>query len=81
MRAYNGAMSAFQRGASPHGQGLQQALRQLVADELGLEPSDVRVIHGDTDATPYGWGTFASRSMVISGGASKLAVVAKLVRS
>ena len=31
------------------------------------------MIHGDTDATPYGWGTFASRSMVIAGGASKLA--------
>ena len=53
-------------GASPHGQGLQQALRQLIADILGLAPDDVQVIHGDTDATPYGWGTFASRSMVIS---------------
>ncbi len=60
-------------GASPHGQGLQQALRQLVADILGLTPDAIRVIHGDTDATPYGWGTFASRSMVISGGACKLA--------
>ena len=60
-------------GASPHGQGLQQALRQLIADALGLAPDDIRIIHGDTDATPYGWGTFASRSMVISGGACKLA--------
>ena len=60
-------------GASPHGQGLEQALRQLVADELGLDPDRIRIIHGDTDRTPYGWGTFASRSMVISGGASKLA--------
>jgi carbon-monoxide dehydrogenase large subunit len=60
-------------GASPHGQGLQQSLRQLVADELGIAPDMIHVIHGDTDATPYGWGTFASRSMVISGGASKLA--------
>jgi aerobic carbon-monoxide dehydrogenase large subunit len=62
-------------GASPHGQGLQQGLRQLVADELGLEPTDIRIIHGDTEHTPYGWGTFASRSMVISGGAAKLAAV------
>ncbi len=31
------------------------------------------MIHGDTDRTPYGWGTFASRSLVISGGASLLA--------
>jgi carbon-monoxide dehydrogenase large subunit len=60
-------------GASPHGQGLQQALRQVIADQLGLTPDDIRVIHGDTDVTPYGWGTFASRSMVIAGGACKLA--------
>lgn len=60
-------------GSSPHGQGLKTSLAQLVADELGVDPQKVRVISGDTDATPYGWGTFASRSMVIAGGASKLA--------
>ena len=60
-------------GASPHGQGLATALSQLLADELGVEPQQVSVVHGDTDATPYGWGTFASRSMVIAGGAAKLA--------
>jgi carbon-monoxide dehydrogenase large subunit len=57
-------------GACPHGQGLATSLAQLVADELGVSPAQVRVIHGDTDRTPFGWGTFASRSMVISGGAS-----------
>ncbi len=60
-------------GASPHGQGLRTTLAQLVADQLGIAPHDVRVIHGDTDRTPYGWGTFASRSLVIAGGASVLA--------
>jgi aerobic carbon-monoxide dehydrogenase large subunit len=60
-------------GASPHGQGLLTCLSQLIADALGVTPADVRIIHGDTDATPYGWGTFASRSMVIAGGACKLA--------
>ena len=60
-------------GASPHGQGLQTALSQLIADGLGIAPAEVRIIHGDTDVTPYGWGTFASRSMVIAGGACKLA--------
>ena len=60
-------------GASPHGQGLATALSQLLADELGVEPDRVSIVHGDTDATPYGWGTFASRSMVIAGGAVKLA--------
>jgi aerobic carbon-monoxide dehydrogenase large subunit len=60
-------------GASPHGQGLSTTLAQLIADELGVEPERVRVVSGDTDSTPYGWGTFASRSMVISGGATLLA--------
>jgi carbon-monoxide dehydrogenase large subunit len=60
-------------GSSPHGQGLKTSLAQLVADELGIEPRCIRIISGDTDATPYGWGTFASRSLVIAGGASKLA--------
>jgi carbon-monoxide dehydrogenase large subunit len=60
-------------GASPHGQGLETTLAQLVADEVGVAPQDVRVVHGDTDRTPYGWGTFASRSLVISGGATMLA--------
>jgi aerobic carbon-monoxide dehydrogenase large subunit len=70
-------------GASPHGQGLRTTLAQLVADELGLIPDRIKVVHGDTDRTPYGWGTFASRSLVIAGGASVLAarkVHAKLVK-
>ena len=60
-------------GASPHGQGLRTTLSQLIADELGLSPDRIRVVHGDTDRTPYGWGTFASRSLVIAGGAAVLA--------
>ena len=60
-------------GASPHGQGLRTTLAQIIADQVGISPQHVRVIHGDTDRTPYGWGTFASRSLVISGGASFLA--------
>jgi carbon-monoxide dehydrogenase large subunit len=60
-------------GASPHGQGLSTTLAQVIADRLGLQPSDVAVISGDTDETPFGWGSFASRSMVISGGACQLA--------
>ena len=70
-------------GASPHGQGLRTTLAQIVADEIGVPPERIRVVHGDTDRTPYGWGTFASRSLVIAGGASLLAarkVRAKLLR-
>jgi len=60
-------------GASPHGQGLRTTLAQIIADEIGVSPDKIEIIHGDTDRTPYGWGTFASRSLVITGGASKLA--------
>ncbi len=60
-------------GASPHGQGLATTLAQIIADRLGTVPERVRVVHGDTDRTPYGFGTFASRSLVISGGAVQLA--------
>ncbi len=60
-------------GSSPHGQGLQTTLAQIIADEVGVAPHDVRIVHGDTDRTPYGWGTFASRSLVISGGATLMA--------
>src|SRR5262249_12416303 len=60
-------------GASPHGQGLRTTLTQIIADELGTSPERIKIVHGDTDRTPYGWGTFASRSLVIAGGATLLA--------
>ena len=69
-------------GTSPHGQGLRTTLAQIIADEIGIDPSTIKIVHGDTDRAPYGWGTFASRSLVLSGGASLLAaqkVRAKLV--
>jgi carbon-monoxide dehydrogenase large subunit len=70
-------------GASPHGQGLRTSLAQIIADEIGIDPEFIKVVHGDTDRSPYGWGTFASRSLVLSGGASLLAaqkIRAKLVK-
>ncbi len=60
-------------GASPHGQGLHTALTQIVAEEVGVHPQRVRIISGDTDNTPYGWGSFASRSAVLAGGAAQIA--------
>jgi carbon-monoxide dehydrogenase large subunit len=60
-------------GASPHGQGTATALAQIVADELGLVPDDVSVVHGDTAAIPYGVGTYASRNAVVAGSAAVLA--------
>lgn len=54
---------------SPHGQGLETTLSQVCADLLGVRPEDVVVRHGDTMSTPYGFGTWGSRSAVLGAGA------------
>jgi carbon-monoxide dehydrogenase large subunit len=56
--------------AGGHGQSLETTIAQVVADELGIDVSHVRVLQGDTDATPTGPGTGGSRSAVIAGGAA-----------
>src|SRR5436853_2955603 len=60
-------------GASPHGQGQETTFAQLIADELGIHPEDVNVVHGDTLAVPYGIGTFGSRATAVGGTAAYLA--------
>jgi carbon-monoxide dehydrogenase large subunit len=55
------------------GQGHETTFAQIVAEELGIPPADVDVVHGDTDATPYGLGTYGSRSTPVSGAAAALA--------
>ncbi len=60
------------------GQGHETTFAQIVAEELGLSPDDVEVVHGDTDQTPFGLGTYGSRSTPVSGAAT--AVVARKVR-
>jgi carbon-monoxide dehydrogenase large subunit len=56
-------------GIQSHGQGLETALAQIACEELGIDPARISVRHGDTECTAFGFGTFASRSMVMSGGA------------
>jgi carbon-monoxide dehydrogenase large subunit len=56
-------------GIQSHGQGLETALSQVAYHELGINPARISVRHGDTESTAFGFGTFASRSMVMSGGA------------
>jgi aerobic carbon-monoxide dehydrogenase large subunit len=60
------------------GQGHETTFAQIVSEELGIPPEDVEVVHGDTDTTPYGLGTYGSRSTPVSGAAA--AVVARKVR-
>ena len=59
-------------GTSPHGQGEETTFAQILSDELGLEVDDIEVIHGDTDNTPMGWGTYGSRTTVVGGTAVML---------
>ena len=55
------------------GQGHETTFAQIVSHELGIPTDDVDVIHGDTDTTPYGLGTYGSRSTPVSGAAASLA--------
>jgi carbon-monoxide dehydrogenase large subunit len=54
-------------GACSSGQGHHTVLAQIAADEIGVDPEDVVVIHGDTDIVREGVGTYASRSAPIAG--------------
>lgn len=73
----NGTVRLF-TGAANLGQGITTALRQIVADQLGVEPFHIDVVHGDTDVVPRGMGSWASRSAVVAGNAAHEA--AKRVR-
>jgi carbon-monoxide dehydrogenase large subunit len=57
-------------GVTSQGQGLETTIAQIVAAEVGVPLASVRVVLGDTDATPFGLGAFASRQAVIGGGAA-----------
>jgi aerobic carbon-monoxide dehydrogenase large subunit len=59
-----GAVTVF-TGASPHGQGHETTMAQVVADKLGIDPAQVEVIHGDTGTGPMGLGTYGSRTTAV----------------
>ena len=54
-------------GALPHGQGIETSFAQMVADELGVPYDDVEIQWGDTAGTPFGYGTYGSRSLTVGG--------------
>ena len=64
--------------AQTQGQGHETTFAQIVSEELKDPPEDVQVRHGDTDRSPYGLGTYGSRSTPVSGAA--VAVVSRKVR-
>ncbi|PMP74722.1 MAG: carbon monoxide dehydrogenase, partial [Chloroflexus aggregans] len=61
-------------GSLPHGQGLETTFAQIVADELGVPYEDVEIQWGDTQGTPFGYGTYGSRSLAVGGVAIKRSV-------
>jgi aerobic carbon-monoxide dehydrogenase large subunit len=54
-------------GTSPHGQGHVTTWSQIAADELGVSPDDVEVLHGDTAVSAVGMDTYGSRSLAVGG--------------
>ncbi|OZM81241.1 xanthine dehydrogenase family protein molybdopterin-binding subunit [Pseudonocardia sp. MH-G8] len=62
-------------GTMSHGQSHETTMAQIVADRLGLDIAQVKIVQGDTDRITYGWGSFASRSITIGGSAVAAASV------
>jgi carbon-monoxide dehydrogenase large subunit len=58
-----------QLGAASQGQAHETIFAQIISDALGAKFDDVYVSEGDTQSAPYGWGAWASRVTVVSGGA------------
>jgi carbon-monoxide dehydrogenase large subunit len=78
LRVHPTGKAVLKLGTRTQGQGHETTYAQIVASELGIPARDVEVQEGDTDHTPYGLGTYASRSTPTSGAAA--AVVARRVR-
>lgn len=68
---------AVTTGTMSHGQSHETTMAQIVADRLGLDIAQVKIVQGDTDRITYGFGSFASRSVTI-GGSAVAAAAAKL---
>jgi carbon-monoxide dehydrogenase large subunit len=73
LRVHPAGKATLAISAQTQGQGHETTFAQLVAHELGLSPDDVDVVHGDTDRTPFGLGTYGSRSTPVSGAAAVVA--------
>jgi aerobic carbon-monoxide dehydrogenase large subunit len=84
LRVHAGGAATLYTGTSPHGQGHETGFAQIVADRLGIDPSQVEVIHGDTQTGPFGLDTYGSRSLAVGGEAAartanKVAVKARAI--
>ena len=78
LRVHPTGKAVLRLSVQSQGQGHETTYAQIVAHELGIPPEDIDVVHGDTDQTPFGLGTYGSRSMPVSGAAA--AVVSRKVK-
>ncbi|HEY1367558.1 MAG TPA: aerobic carbon-monoxide dehydrogenase large subunit [Gaiellaceae bacterium] len=78
LRFHPTGKAVLKLGVKSQGQGHETTFAQIVANELGVPPEDVEVQEGDTDHTPYGLGTYASRSTPTAGAAT--AVISRKLR-
>lgn len=78
LRVHPTGKAVLRISVQSQGQGHETTFAQIVGHELGLPTEDIEVVHGDTDQTPFGLGTYGSRSTPVSGAAT--AVVARKVR-
>jgi len=63
-----------QTGSHSHGQGHETTFAQIVADGFGIPLEDIAIQHGDTGSSPFGWGTYGSRSAAVGGSAIAVSV-------
>jgi len=77
LRVHPTGKAILKLGVKAQGQGHETTFAQIVAEQLGIPVSDIKVEEGDTDNTPYGLGTYGSRSTPVGGAAT--AVVARKV--
>jgi aerobic carbon-monoxide dehydrogenase large subunit len=78
LRVHPTGKAVVRLSVQSQGQGHETTFAQIVAEEIGIPPDDIDVVHGDTDNTPFGLGTYGSRSTPVSGAAA--ALVARKVR-
>jgi carbon-monoxide dehydrogenase large subunit len=78
LRVHPTGKAILKLGVRTQGQGHETTFAQIVAEELGIPYEDVEVQEGDTDNTPYGLGTYASRSTPTAGAAT--AVICRRLR-
>jgi carbon-monoxide dehydrogenase large subunit len=78
LRVHPTGKAVVRLSVKTQGQGHETTFAQIVAAEIGIPPDDIEVVHGDTDNTPFGLGTYGSRSTPVSGAAA--ALVARKVR-